>query len=115
MAKPYKEYTSTELSEWIPELIAHDDIHAFYNTTAWKHLRRQVLEEQHHECQLCRAEGKMVPADTVHHVKEVKEHPELALDKNNLMCLCRECHEKIHGRDGFALLHKKKRWTDEKW
>lgn len=34
----------------------------------------------------------------VHHIQELKEHPELGLDDDNLVSLCTQCHNLRHGR-----------------
>ena len=47
---------------------------------------------------MCRDKGKYRKADCVHHVKEVKEYPELALTFDNLMSLCNTCHNEVHDR-----------------
>lgn len=79
----------------------------FYVSWDWKKLRRKILAIDKHECQHCKARGRYKRADTVHHVKEKDKYPELALsefyiddngkEQRNLISLCRECHEKVHG------------------
>ena len=69
------------------------EVKAFYNSSAWKHKRLEILDRDHHECQDCRKrlreaakerklltgrDRKIWPAEEVHHIKELKEHPELA-------------------------------------
>ena len=49
-------------------------------------------------CELCERKGRVVPAAVVHHIQPVDDMPLLRLEINNLMSLCRECHERIHGR-----------------
>ena len=108
MSRPYKTYTPEELTAWIRKLIPTNNLHAFYICHAWIHLRKEVLQEQPHECQLCKAKGLYVPATTVHHVKTVRRCPWLALTKGNLLAVCDDCHYEIH--------HKKKsQWNDERW
>ena len=89
---------------------AHGDYrhHAFYISKAWLHLRKEVLDEQHNECQLCKAKGLFVSAVTVHHIKTVRQRPDLALTKSNLLCVCDDCHYKIHHT-------RKAKWDDEQW
>ena len=106
--RKYRTYTPHELTIWIQELIARDDLHAFYICKAWLHLRAEVLKEQNHECQRCKAKGMYVPASTVHHKQPVKAAPWLALTKNNCEALCDECHYEEHHT------HKPK-WDDERW
>lgn len=108
MPRTYRTYTPEQLTTWIPQLIARDDLHAFYIAKAWLHLRAQVLKEQHGECRMCKAKGLYVPADTVHHIKTVRQAPWLALTKSNLMAVCDECHYKIH--HGHEVM-----WNDERW
>lgn len=98
-----------------------EDIHKFYTWGRWKRLRRQVLQMDKYECQMCRARGRYTKATTVHHVNYVKNHPELALEiyyewqgvqRRNLLSLCHDCHEEVHG-------HRKKEraapLTEERW
>ena len=65
-----------------------------------------MLGEDKHECQMCKARGAYTRADTVHHVRRLEEHPELALSKTyidgagiaqrQLISLCHNCHDRIH-------------------
>ena len=102
----------------------------FYNSGAWKQKRGDILERDHNECQDCRQrlenaakEGKILtgwerkiwPAEAVHHLKELKEHPELGLDDDNLISLCSRCHNLRHGRNPNKFVKRKKRLTEEKW
>ncbi|QBX14417.1 homing endonuclease [Streptococcus phage Javan137] len=43
------------------------------------------------------------------HIKEVQYYPELALDLDNLRTLCKDCHNRRHGR----YQKKESRWDDE--
>ena len=69
-----------------------------YKCGRWLRLRAQALRRDHYECQWCAAEGKVVPATTVHHILPADEQPDKAYDLDNLVSLCRECHEAYHGR-----------------
>lgn len=62
-------------------------------TSAWDLLRRELIE-QNPVCQVCRAQ----PSKLVHHLNEVKAHPELLLARSNLVVTCGSCHQKIHRR-----------------
>lgn len=80
-----------------------------------------MLDDDKHECQMCKAKGKYKKATHVHHVNYVKIHPELALSKfyvddngakkRNLISLCHDCHELTHGyrQDPKECL------TEERW
>lgn len=97
-----------ELEKYINNLINNGNLFAFYNTSEWHSLRTEVLAEQHHECQLCKARGIHTQADTVHHVKYVLYNPRLALSKTyqdhegkeqiQLQAICKTCHNIIHQR-----------------
>lgn len=102
----------------------------FYNSSAWKHKRMEILERDHYECQDCRQrlrnaakEGRLLsgrdrkiwPAEEVHHIQELKEYPELALNNDNLTSLCTQCHNLRHGRNPYKFVRRKKRLTEEKW
>lgn len=69
-----------------------------YQSRAWERLRAAALERDGGQCRECGA-----AADTVHHLRPVLEAPELALDAENVISLCRECHERAHGRRGAVL------------
>lgn len=76
----------------------------------------------HNECQRCRENHKYTPATTVHHVNYVKKHPDMALDiwyewhgmkKRNLVSLCHDCHEAVHGYRKPK--NQQKPLTEERW
>jgi len=104
-------YMSTEeLVQWIRTLIHSNSIVKFYKGNLWRHLRQEVLDEQHGECQICKGKGLVETATMVHHIRHVRQHPELALTKENLMSLCNECHYQIH-----HTIKYKKQLNKEKW
>ena len=51
----------------------------------------------------------------VHHKKEVKEFPELALDINNIETLCISCHNDEHDRLAEYKQKADRFETDEQW
>ena len=71
----------------------------FYHTGAWTRLRLQALARDHWLCQHCLAQGRFTCASEVHHLTPVEDDPTLALTLENLVSLCRPCHEatKRHG------------------
>lgn len=107
---------------------------AFYNSKAWKDpdkgMRITILRRDNWECQDCRKrireaneKGiKLSPEDRkirraceVHHIRELKEFPELALVPDNLVSLCTQCHNIRHGRNPKKFVRKKKLVSEEKW
>lgn len=95
----------------------------FYNSTEWRQLRDDILERDNHECQWCKADGRVVTdLDTVlevDHIKELEYYPELRFDADNLRTLCKDCHNKRHGRMNYRSNGKGKytnKWKDdERW
>ena len=64
----------------------------FYNSTAWRKKRKEIMQEFNGLCQECKANGVIREADVVDHIKELKDYPELALENSNLKPLCHTCH-----------------------
>lgn len=99
---------------------------SFYNSGDWNRLRQQALERDNYECQECKRQG-LVHVDSikekgkrksvelnVHHIKEIEDHPELALELDNLETLCIYHHNQVHGK-GFKP-QKENKWAhDERW
>ncbi|HEM3878449.1 HNH endonuclease signature motif containing protein [Streptococcus suis] len=94
---------------------------AFYNSSPWRNLRREVLERDHYECQWCAAEGKVTTVDRdvleVDHIKELEYYPEYALDIDNLRTLCKYHHNQRHERFEFKKTSKKKNrfFREDEW
>lgn len=102
----------------------------FYDSPEWRGpngIRNEALERDNYECQPCKRNG-MVTIDTneysesakrkkiklvVHHIKELEDHPDLALNIENLETVCVDCHNRIHGREFEKKINK---WeADERW
>lgn len=104
--------TPYTLSIWIPQLAAEKKLYKFYKTPEFQALRKQVLAANHYECEDCRAKSPTVitRATEVHHDREVKRYPELALSlyyidshgrkRKQLYALCEDCHNARHNRMG---------------
>ena len=106
----------------IKKLIAAGQIRLFYRDYFWRRLALDVIEENHRECYQCKLMGKYTRARLVHHVKYLKEHPELAYSRTytdkdgehmQLMPLCHACHERIHERGLY--IPPKGFTNEEKW
>lgn len=74
----------------------------FYHSPAWKRARHVALTRDHGMCCVCMERfehGLCVKprrATMVHHIKPVKERPDLALSLSNLRSLCTICHNQLH-------------------
>ena len=64
---------------------------------AWKRIRDRYIQE-HPLCELCQQEGRLTPAEEVHHKKPLAEGGTHARD--NLVALCKSCHARIHAQRG---------------
>ena len=78
------------------EAIKKDNAKLFYRSGEWKRKRREVLDRDNNDCQMCKASGDYNKAKCVHHIKHLKDNPLLALDVGNLKSLCFACHNKMH-------------------
>lgn len=87
-----------KIGQWVREISAksYRGWKAFYHTTKWKYKRKDILKRDHNECQMCLQKGKYTRATTVHHIKHLRDMPELALTDSNLISLCNDCHELMH-------------------
>lgn len=73
------------------------DLYNFYRSTRWRKIREVALVRDNFLCQDCLKEKKIIQAEHVHHIKEVKDAWELRYDLDNLISLCQSCHNKRHG------------------
>ena len=106
------------------------EVKKFYNSKEWRRKRLDILRRDMFECQDCRrrlskaaAEGirltgndaQIRTACEVHHIKELKDYPNLALADENLISLCTQCHNLRHGRNPKRFIRKKKLVSEERW
>jgi 5-methylcytosine-specific restriction protein A len=60
---------------------------------AWKRIRDRYIAA-HPLCERCEENGKLTPAEEVHHKLPVSQGGRH--NRENLMSVCRSCHNKIH-------------------
>lgn len=82
-------------------LIQAGKAHDFYSWPEWDKLRRKVMKLDNYECQRCKGMHRHRRAVVVHHVKHLKDRPDLALsmydgDDRQLVSVCKRCHEELH-------------------
>lgn len=65
---------------------------AFYNSAEWGRVRQRVLDMDKIDVYLYMTQGRVVPADTVHHIIPLKSDWDKRLDINNLMSLHHDTH-----------------------
>ena len=68
----------------------------FYKSKEWKALRQRVKARANGLCELCLKEGRISYYKDIHHIIPIKEDWNKRLDISNLICVCRDCHKKLH-------------------
>lgn len=84
--------------------------------------RSAVLEQDRRECQMCRARGRHSRATIVHHVKHLRDRPDLALSvwdpdtgERQLLSVCKACHEREHPESFRQNAPQTQPLTTERW
>ena len=101
----------------------HEDL--FYSWSEWAGpdgVRQAVLKLDNCECQICKARGKYSRGSIVHHVKHLRERPDLALSifdpdtgERQLVTVCKACHEEEHPESLRRCAPSKPPLTAERW
>ena len=95
----------------------------FYMSSSWQDLAAKVRRMDRYECQLCKARGRYSRGVIVHHVKHLRDRPDLALSiydpetgERQLITVCKQCHEEQHP-EAFQpkTLKKREQITSERW
>ena len=72
----------------------------FYNSSLWQKTRKQYIKSVGGLCEHCYAQGIIRHGDTVHHIVHLSpaniNNPEVTLNPDNLVLLCRDCHAEEH-------------------
>ena len=74
---------------------------SFYKSQAWKHMRDLAMKRDAYLCVDCLKAGKVTPAEEVHHIVPLTpdniNDPDISLNLDRLVSVCRECHKARHG------------------
>jgi len=89
--EPYK----TGLTQTVSDL----ELKKFYNSNAWKKLRKEAYDNLVHFCPVCGSEEKL----NVDHINPVRYFWEQRLDINNLQILCEECNLEKGSMVGWSI------------
>ena len=72
----------------------------FYDSNNWKQCRRAYAKSVGGLCERCLEQGKYTPGEIVHHIEPLTakniNDPNVSLNWNNLMLVCRDCHGAVH-------------------
>lgn len=103
-------------------LLAAGHEYKFYSWPEWRALRPEVLRLDNNECQVCKAAGRFRRGYIVHHVKHLRQRPDLALSvfdpdtgQRQLETLCKQCHEQEHPESQRKFQPKALPITAERW
>lgn len=64
---------------------------------SWKRIRDRYIKT-HPLCEECQRQGRLTPAEEVHHIIPLANGG--SNDKENLMSLCKSCHSRITAQSG---------------
>ena len=85
--------------------------HKFYHSKQWQNVRAFVWDRSHGLCERCARNGKMKPADVIHHTipltQENMGDPDISLNPDRLMALCHDCHALVHKQIGIGVIGAK--------
>ena len=84
----YKQYDETKRNKEAKKI---------YNSRQWRKVRETKMKECGGLCEMCLKEGRIVKADVVDHIVELKDGG-CAFCLENLQCLCNACHAKKTAR-----------------
>lgn len=86
----------------------------FYNSKAWEVCRTNVLIRDYYLCQECLKDKRIKIYDVVHHIKPLRDYPELSLVESNLISLCHACHNRIESKNEQEIENKDINLIEEK-
>jgi len=73
----------------------------FYNSQKWRKVSRLFLQSKYYICERCGGVGE-VAHHKIYLDRWNVHNPEIALNTDNLECLCLACHNSEHGETGSA-------------
>ncbi len=103
------------------QAIKKGNVSYFYTSRAWRRKRKEIIDRDNNECRICREEGRVTTETKedpliVHHIKELKDRPDLCLTDENLLTVCNDCHENVCHPNRLGEYQEKKGFTnEERW
>lgn len=73
----------------------------FYTSYKWRKTRRIVLDRDRHTCQRCLHKFGIIETKKLegHHIKSRVHYPELELDQDNIITVCKRCNLELGTKD----------------
>ena len=70
----------------------------FYESKKWQSKKNIILRNSNYLCQNCKRYGLSNQAQSVHHITPLDIDFSKRFKSDNLVALCRPCHNKCHNR-----------------
>lgn len=71
-----------------------NDIDKLRSTSAWTNKSIEIREASKYLCSVCLDQGILNYEDIeVHHIEKLQDRPDLLLENDNLICLCKKHHK----------------------
>ena len=100
------------------------DKQGIYNSREWKELRIVKLRSTNGLCEECLKQGVNTEARCVHHIVPIEtartkdEMRRLSFNWDNLMSLCKPCHDRIHkemGSNTAKIVRQRAEARQDRW
>ena len=118
--EPIPTLTPVKLAHLVA-LLASGKENTWYNSGDWQAVR-DAVKRIDHECIICKTAGRHSVTRYVHHVKHLRDRPDLALSiydpdtgERQLICVCKQCHELLHPESQRQYRPSKPPITAERW
>ncbi len=78
------------------------NIQRFRSSALWQHKAEQIKKRDKYLCRLCLYNNLINSRDlSVHHIIPIAEAEHKCLDSDNLITLCKDCHNKVEGDNSY--------------
>ena len=120
-AEPLPVITPDKLAR-LTALLAAGRENVWYNSGDWAAVKAAVKQIDHNDCLICKAMGRRRAAHIVHHVRHLRDRPDLALSiydpdtgARQLISVCKDCHEMLHPEAQRQYRPRAAPLTPERW
>lgn len=70
---------------------------SFYLSRRWRRLSKLKRKfDPLCECDRCKEKNRRITAEEVHHIKGIKDRPDLKYEWSNLMSISKRCHSRLN-------------------
>lgn len=87
------------------KLYNKSSINKFRSKSTWQRKRNEIIKRDAYLCKLCLYNGVLNNKNLeVHHIIPIKDNDDLKLVDNNLITLCRSCHDLVEKEKRYRSL-----------